>query len=436
MRALLVTHGSRGDVQPFAALASALARAGHTSVLAAPRASASLAEPFCERVVRLHDGPNVLADDLEVVKGLEAGFRGLHGRRRLLTTVPKTRRLVRVVLDDLSSMARDIVETRQERFDIAVHHVSGGGHDVAEFLGLPSVLMCPQPYWVPTEAFPDPSFRWRPPSRFNRATYVASRAIWWLFSGSSTQWRRERLGLGPRRGGRFRQVDGSPTTVLHPFSAQLLPPATSYPPWVHTTGFWSQPVAGPRVPPASLSAFLANGCPPVYIGFASTVTSDPQRLANLVREAVRLARVRAVVVGGWSGMAAPDLGEDVAFVESVRFDWLFPQMAAIVHHGGLGTTGEAMAAGRPQIVCPSLPDQRFNAHRLHELGVALPPSPLRELTAEQLALAIRRAVNDRRLATRAERLGREIRAEDGTAEAVRVLESIVTGDRARLVRHS
>ncbi|PZF82419.1 glycosyltransferase [Jiangella anatolica] len=436
MRALLITHGSRGDVQPFAALASALARAGHTSVLAAPAASAGLGEPFSERVVRLHDGPNELAGDMEVVKGLEAGFRGLHGRRRLLTTVPKTRRLVRAVLDDLSSMARDIVEARREAFDVVVHHVSGGGHDVAEFLGVPSVLMCPQPYWVPTEAFPDPSFRWRPPRQFNRATYVSSRAIWWLFSGSSTQWRRERLGLRSRPGGRFRQVDGSPTTVLHPFSSRLLPPTTSYPPWVHTTGFWSQPAAGTWVPPASLAAFLATGPPPVYVGFASTVTSDPHRLARLVREAVRLARVRAVVVGGWSGMAAADLGDDIAFVDTVPFGWLFPQMAAIVHHGGLGTTGEAMMAARPQVVCPSLPDQRFNAQRLCELGVAAPTSRLREVTAEQLALAIRRAAHDGRLAARAEQLGREISGEDGAVEAVRIVEAIVTGDRARLVRQS
>lgn len=435
MRALLVTHGSRGDVQPFVALASALSRAGHTSVLAAPRASASLAEPYCERVVRLHDGPNVLATDLEVVKGLEAGFRGLQGRRRLLTTVPKTRRLVRAVLDDLSSMAHDIVQNRRERFDIAVHHVSGGGHDVAEFLGVPSVLMCPQPYWVPTSAFPDPSFRWRPPARFNRATYFASRGIWWLFSGSSTRWRQEHLGLRPRPGARFRQVDGTPTTVLHPFSPWLLPPATSYPPWVHTTGFWTQPGSGRGASPEQLAAFLADGRPPVYVGFASTVTSDPQRLARLVRDAVRLARVRAVVVGGWSGMAAEDLGNEIAFIDNVPFDWLFPQMAAIVHHGGLGTTGVALAAGRPQVVCPSLPDQRFNARRLHELGVALPPVPLRELTAEQLALAIRRAVNDRRMAAQAELLGRETRGEDGAAEAVRILESVSAGDRVRSVSH-
>lgn len=368
---------------------------------------------------------NLLADDADVVRGLESSFRGLRGKKHLLSTIPKTRRLARAVLDDMASVAYDVAQSRDATFDLTVHHVSGAGQDMSEFLGVPSVLMCPQPYWVPTDAFPDPSFPWRWPSRWNKATYFASKTVWWAFSGSTMAWRRESLGLGRRPGGRYRQLDGSPTPVLHPFSEHLLPASTGYPPWVHTTGFWFLPALDGWSAPASLAAYLADGPVPVGLGFGSTVRSDPQRLGRIVRDAVRMAGVRAVVVGGSSGLTAEDVGDDVAFVNSVPFDWLFARVAAIVHHGGLGTTGTAMASGRPQVVCPVLPDQWFSARRMHALGVAPAPIPQRGLTAERLAQAIRTAMDDHRLATRAEEVGRLVRAEDGATKAVRVLESIV-----------
>lgn len=423
----MVTHGSRGDVQPFAALAKRLHDSGHSVTLAAPAESTWLAEPYCERVVKVHDGPNLLATDPDVVKGLETGFHGLQGRRRLATTIPKTRRLVREVMDDLAEMAHELAAEGGQSFDVAVHHVSGAGHDVAEFLGVPSALMCPQPYWVRTSSFPDPSFPYRVPRQLNEATYFASKAIWWLFSGSTTRWRRESLGLSRRRQGRFRQADGSPRPVLHPFSPSLLPPATSYPSWVQTTGFWFLPSQTAWRPEPALSDFLDNGQPPVYLGFASTVSSDPRRLAQLVREAVRQAGVRAVVVGGWSGIEADHLGGEIAFVKNAPFDWLFERVAAVVHHGGLGTTGVAMASGRPQVVCPLLPDQRFSARRMNALGVAPAPVHQREMSAEKLAAAIRQAVADDEMARRAMRLAERVRAENGVAAAEQVLLSLAKG---------
>ncbi|SDT50603.1 glycosyltransferase [Jiangella sp. DSM 45060] len=429
MKVLLITHGSRGDVQPFAALAKGLAEAGHTATLAAPAASAWLGKPFCDRVLALHDGPNVLADDTEVVKGLESVFRGVSGKRRLLTTIPKTRRLVGAVQDDLASMAHEMARNGGRDFDVVVHHVAGAGHDVAEFLGVPSVLMCPQPYWVPTGAFPDPSLPWPWPARFNRTSYFASRAVWWAFSGSSARWRRRSLGLGERPGGRYRQVNGQPTPVLHPFSQYLLPGPSDYPSWVHTTGFWFLPAADNWSPPAALTSFLADGPPPIYLGFASTVSSDPKRLGRIVRNSARSAGVRAVVVGGWSGLTTADVGKDILLLNDVPFDWLFRHVAAIVHHGGLGTTGAAMAAGVPQVVCPLLPDQWFSARRMQTLGIAPAPVPQRALTADALAQAIHAVLADPRTAARAAAVGELVRDENGVARAVDILETVARSGR-------
>ncbi|MFI7699960.1 glycosyltransferase [Nonomuraea sp. NPDC049480] len=141
-------------------------------------------------------------------------------------------------------------------------------------------------------------------------------------------------------------------------------------------------------------------------------------------EAIRLAGVRAVLVTGWGGVRLDDVPEGILVLDQVPHDWLFPRMAAIVHHGGSGTTGAALAAGRPQVVCPFVADQPFWAARMHAAGVA--PAPQRPLTAESLAAAIRLAVTDRALAERAQSLGERVRAEDGITAAVKVLEWVGT----------
>jgi sterol 3beta-glucosyltransferase len=81
MKVLVLAHGTRGDVQPYAVLALALQQAGHTAVLAAPAASASLVTPYGLQFVAVHDGPNTLIDDPEIREAIETNYRGLRGKR-------------------------------------------------------------------------------------------------------------------------------------------------------------------------------------------------------------------------------------------------------------------------------------------------------------------------------------------------------------------
>ncbi|MEV5889141.1 glycosyltransferase [Nonomuraea fuscirosea] len=120
-------------------------------------------------------------------------------------------------------------------------------------------------------------------------------------------------------------------------------------------------------------------------------------------------------------MRTGDLPEDVFSLEQAPHDWLFPRMAAVVHHGGSGTTGAALAAGKPQVVCPFVADQPFWAARAHAIGVA--PEPQRHLTAHRLAEAIRQAIDDPTLDRAAAATGERIRAENGVYRAVEILES-------------
>jgi sterol 3beta-glucosyltransferase len=117
-------------------------------------------------------------------------------------------------------------------------------------------------------------------------------------------------------------------------------------------------------------------------------------------------------------------------IEQAPHDWLFPRVKAVVHHGGAGTTAAGLHAGKPTITCPFFGDQPFWGQRVYELGVGPKPIPQKQLTAETLATAIQTAVSDARMVERAAALGEKIRAEDGVARAVEIIEATLNPNRS------
>ncbi|MBP2473630.1 sterol 3beta-glucosyltransferase [Crossiella equi] len=420
MNVLLLAYGSLGDIQPFVALGAALDRAGHKAVVAAPARFEAFVTGYGLPFAPLSNALVDLADTPE----LRASREGAAGRAGLAWVDA-----LRSGQDAATSVLEDSWAAAAFGPDLVVHHPITAGHHIAEKLGVPSVLASPQPTYVPTDAFPcglvtTPS--WLPPA-FNRFTYTLLGLSGRLLEAPTERWRSRVLGL-PRRRNRHNPLlapDGSHVTVLNAFSRHVFPPAPDWPESVHTTGYWFLPAGQDWTPPAGLAAFLAQGPPPVCVTFGSTVGEDPQRSARLVLEAVRLAGVRAVLVSGWGGLVADDLPPNTHLAQHVPFDWLLPQVAAVVHHGGGGTSAAAVAAGRPQVACPFGVDQPLWSATMHRLGVAPPPLPQRVLTAPALAEAIRVAATDPAMARRAARLAELVNAEDGPAEAVRVLERLL-----------
>jgi UDP:flavonoid glycosyltransferase YjiC (YdhE family) len=131
-----------------------------------------------------------------------------------------------------------------------------------------------------------------------------------------------------------------------------------------------------------------------------------------------------VVQAGWAGLRVDAAGPDVLGVGEVPHDWLFPRMAAVVHHAGAGTSAAGLRAGVPAVAVPVLADQPFWARRLHELQVAPAPLPLPSLTADRLAAALRRATGDPRHRARAAAMAGRIAAEDGAAAVLRWLDTL------------
>ena len=221
MRVLILTLGTRGDVQPFLPLARELHRRGHEAVVAAPQRFAALAAAHTVPFVALDDGPLRVLDAGSAVGDVADG--GLRAKAALMRRLPE---MFGRVLDDCWQAASGGA-------DLIVHNgqVIAGQH-VAEKLGVPAVLALPLPMYVPTREFPWPGqeFPDRLPRALNRATYAGMRAPALVFGRTVDRWR-DTLGL-PRRRDRHdptRRPDGSPAPVLHAISPAVLPRPADWP---------------------------------------------------------------------------------------------------------------------------------------------------------------------------------------------------------------
>jgi UDP:flavonoid glycosyltransferase YjiC (YdhE family) len=188
------------------------------------------------------------------------------------------------------------------------------------------------------------------------------------------------------------------------------------------TGYWFLDRPDDWRPPAALVDFLADGRPPIYVGFGSMAPADAERLTALALDALARADQRAVLLAGWAGLGRTAASDRVLVVDAVPHDWLFPRVAAVVHHGGAGTTAAGLRAGVPAVVVPFFADQPFWGERVWRLGVGARPIQRKALTTEQLAAAIRHVVADRPTRERAAALGERVRAEDGVWTAVALFE--------------
>nr|WP_277882530.1 glycosyltransferase [Pseudanabaena sp. FACHB-2040] len=216
--------------------------------------------------------------------------------------------------------------------------------------------------------------------------------------------------------------------ILHLYSEAVISSPLDWggsPHPIHVTGYCFVEPLSPYQPTEELEDFLAGGEPPVVIGFGSMAVDDPQRMTQLLLEAVQLAQVRALLVAGWGLSETGYLSEKVYSVQSIPHDWLFPRCSAVVHHGGAGTVAAGLRAGIPAVTVPVFGDQPAWGKRLEQLGVGSPPIPIRELTAPKLAAAIRQVLDTPSLHQKAKELATSIQAENGVNHAAGVIKSFV-----------
>jgi UDP:flavonoid glycosyltransferase YjiC (YdhE family) len=265
---------------------------------------------------------------------------------------------------------------------------------------------------------------------FPQATYnrwmggMVRRGQWWAMGRMGNQVRTDYLGL-PRQTWTKHRTALDVTPSLLAVSRHVLPRPTDWQSHHRVTGYIFDHEDGWEAPQPLLD-FLADGDKPVYIGFGSMRERQPEAATRLFLDAIKQAGKRAILLGGWAGIGASDLPKEFLVLKYAPHDWLFPRMAAVVHHGGAGTTAAALRTGVPSVVVPVMSDQPFWGRRVHDLGAGTRPIPRAKLTADNLAAAIIEATTNQVMREKAAELGAKIQAEDGVREAVSVIKEFLS----------
>ncbi|MBT1636950.1 glycosyltransferase [Clavibacter michiganensis] len=398
MRMMLLTAGTRGDVEPFAALARHAASRGHEVRLAVP-------------------------DDAVAPEGVDCVRLGLDVQR-VLTPASRTPWAIAHHLrtEVRPAMRRTIVAAVRETVayapDVVVHHpLILSAPMVADALGVPRVVVEFAPVATASDRFPaagGPTAT-RDLGARNRSTYAVPRAIARLFDGDVAR------AAAELPGGR-RPARRSPSrATLMAASPALLPRPDDWPERVHQTGAWYEEAPTASLDPA-VEGFLAAG-PVVVASFGSMAKGQASARGRAIVTAARAHGLRVLVLTGWGGLALPAecAGPDVLVVRSAPFDRVLPGAALVVHHGGAGTSHAVARAGVPAVVVPFMADQPFWGALLHRRGVAAAPIPLRRLSVDALVPAMGEALSRRE---RAAEVGGLMRRDRGVHQALDVLESL------------
>ncbi|KNZ79620.1 Sterol 3-beta-glucosyltransferase [Termitomyces sp. J132] len=412
-----LTIGSRGDVQPYIALARGLMADGHRCKIAT--------HGEFKDWIQSH--------------GIEFGFVGGDPAELMKICVENGTFTVAFLKEGLLKFRGwldDLLKTSWEacqKTDVLIESPSAmGGCHIAEALGIPYFRAFTMP-WSRTRAYPH---AFAVPDRkmggsYNYMSYVMFDQVFWrATAGQINRWRRNLLHLPSTS---LDKMEPHKIPFLYNFSPSVVPPPLDWPEWIRVTGYWfldDAEVSSKRwTPPSDLVDFINSAHrlrkKVVYIGFGSIVVSDPKTMTHCVVEAVIRSGVYAILSKGWSDRlhvktseaSEPEepLPEQIYAISSVPHDWLFQRIDAACHHGGAGTTGASLRAGIPTIIRPFFGDQLFWADRVEALGVG---SGVRKLTVNSLTDALIVATTDVKQIDRAKLLGEQIRSENGVSTAI------------------
>jgi len=408
MRIALIAIGSRGDVQPYVALGLGLKDSGHDVCI--------VTHAIFENFVRdaqldfglIRQNPQqALQSNLGQAALNDNSTRSLQSFSKLINES-----LSQIFADTLAACEnQDALISSPLGYYCAPH--------IAEKLGIPLVNAYTLPIH-PTQNFPNYLFA-TPHNKgalYNKLTYLPGQLFGWMpFIETINQCRKSVLGL-PAVNPKMFVESGNRWPMIYGFSPTIFPKPADWGDDVDVSGYWFLDQAEGWQPPPALMDFIGAGSKPIYIGFGSMNSQNPRATTELIFQALEATDQRAVLSSGWGGLEGSQTTGRVFSVTDVPHNWLFPQMAAVVHHGGAGTTAAGLRAGVPSIIVPFYLDQPFWGYRVAQLHAGPNPIPHKALTAENLSKAILTALNDPFIQNGAATIGSAIRSENGVSVAV------------------
>lgn len=412
MKISIAAVGSRGDVQPYVALGLGLQKAGHSIQL--------IADLEFEHFI-LEKGLSFAPISANPRKLLDEDFARL-GKNIF--------RFAKWFKEQNQLFARQNFYELLDAIDtvdaIIFSPLAPAAFHIAEFKKVPGIgaflqpltptrrfgptNLPPLPDWIPCKGKINWSrFRWN------------SKIYFYMLKDTMNECRQEVLNLPPLAWKAYANSDLADYPILYGFSSHVVPKPPDWGENIQLAGYWFLDSENWQ-PPDDLVKFIDGGPTPVYVGFGSMTDKKISMLTNTVVKAISESGQRGILALGWNGEMPANLPENIFLIKEAPHDWLFPQMSAVVHHGGAGTTAAGFRAGVPSVVIPFSFDQPFWAAKVEELGVGPRSIPRKQLTVDNLAQALRFATTSQRCRSKARALGNKIKAEDGVSRAVRIIE--------------
>ena len=412
MNIAILTYGSQGDVEPFVALGQRLCQSGHQVRLAGPAAYQSHFDLGEIEFIPLPGEPARMVQDLVD----QAGTNFF----QMIQSVSK-------FVFPLAAQVFEQSRVACQGADLIIHSflLTSTGIGLAQELGIPNISAQLFPVFSSTSDFPAPTFLDLPlGKRYRRLTHQlisrtfksGSRYLYQRIRKKSptlpelTSWIPGDLGVG--------QIP-----ILYAFSSHVVPRPQDWDKNAHLTGYWLLDQQSEQSPPQEAVDFLRSGPPPITIAFGSTRTQKLEAIQQKVIQALVSCNQRGIIISEkpQPTFSAPHLLQ----LEYAPYRWLFKRSTAVIHHGGAGTTARGLMAGIPNIILPFTSDQPFWGRQVHALGAGPKPIPPRGLTVSGLIRAIDQTITDQAMRSRAQNIGVKISQEDGSSEAVRIIESVL-----------
>lgn len=411
-RISILTVGTLGDVSPMAVLGQALQREGYEVSLAAPANFADFVSQFGLEFRRCG------TDFQKFMRGTEmsalAGATTVALVKSWLRPGPEFRAMFETVL-------RDAVEASRDADALLFHPFVSIASEIAEAKKIPAILV-PLAMIAPSAEHPlsvVPGTGNKAWNRFGHALLPLQRPAY----RSVINELRSALKLGKSpiyKHPHF--IAGRRVQAIYPVSPVMRVGQPQHD--VHYASYWFDNRDAEWQPDESLAAFLSAKPRPIYIGFGSMPGLGPDR-TKIIIAACRAAGLRAVIGNGWGSFEGIELGPNFHLLKSAPHLRLFREVAAVVHHGGIGTTSAGLKCGRPTLVCHFMLDQKRWGYRVWDLGAGPEPIAIGELTVERLAEALRDLVRSPVYAVRSREIELDMRDEDGPAEAVKIVRKII-----------
>ncbi|MCB1517946.1 MAG: glycosyltransferase family 1 protein [Hyphomicrobiaceae bacterium] len=412
-RVSFLTLGTRGDVQPYLALAVRLKAEGFAVNFGATEEFKNFVESNGVEYFNIGGSIESFLREADFERAMSES---------LLANAPTLLQRGQQIVEEAGWRSwREV-----QKADILLMNMNVSfGIDYAEALGIPAVMMALQPLDMTAEfpfcAYDGPDFG----RTFNRISHVVTALQQAYYDFPRNRLRRKLLGLKSRaKGGFFKDSQGRHLPTLYAYSPHVSAKPADWHNKTYVTGYWQLEDRSSWTPPAELQAFLQAGKKPVYIGFGS-MPFGAERNTKILIDALRKWGGRAIVGRGWGGINIDELPDTVFPVENAPHDKLFEHVSAVVHHGGAGTTSAGLHKGLPTMIVPQTVDQPFWGKRVYDLGCGPEPVKIKKLTADLLASRLIDLENNPSYRKTAEALAQRLAQEDGPGNAIKIINRLL-----------